>query len=82
MTGLRQGELIGLRWQAIDWAAGRVRVLQSYVRGEFGTPKSRRSSRSVPLADRVAGELDRHFKDSVYNGEEDSCSVTPKVACR
>ena len=61
MTGLRQGELLGLRWRDIDWAAGRIRVRQNYVRGEFGTPKSRRSSRSVPLADRVAGELDRHF---------------------
>ena len=66
MTGLRQGELLGLRWRDIDWSAGRVRVRQSYVRGEFGTPKSRRSSRSVPLADRVAGELDRHFQRSAY----------------
>jgi integrase len=29
------------------------------VLGEFGTPKSRRSTRSVPMADEVAGELDR-----------------------
>ena len=50
MTGLRQGELLGLRWLDIDWSAARLRVRQSYVRGEFGTPKSRRSSRSVPLA--------------------------------
>ena len=35
---------------------------QNYVRGEFGTPKSRRSTRSVPMADRVAGELDRLYK--------------------
>ena len=27
-----------------------VRVRRNYVRGEFGTPKSKRSSRSVPLA--------------------------------
>jgi integrase len=53
MTGLRQGELIGLRWRDIDWPAGRIRVRQNYVRGEFGSPKSKRSSRSVPLADRV-----------------------------
>lgn len=69
MTGLRQGELIALRWRDIDWPAGRVRVRQNYVRGEFGTPKSRRSTRSVPLADRVAGELDRLYT-SRYGDQE------------
>ena len=62
MTGLRQGELIALRWRDVDWSAGRVRVRQNYVLGEFGTPKSKRSTRSVPMADRVAGELERLFK--------------------
>lgn len=41
----------------MDFTAGRVRVRQNYVLGEFGTPKSRRSTRSVPLADEVAREL-------------------------
>jgi integrase len=61
MTGLRQGELCALRWRDVDWPAARVRVRQNYVLGEFGTPKSRRSTRSVPMADVVAGELDRLY---------------------
>ncbi len=60
MTGLRQGELLALRWRDVDWPAGRVRVRRSLVRGEFGTPKSRRASRSVPLADALAAALDAH----------------------
>jgi integrase len=79
MTGLRQGELLGLRWRDIDWPAGRIRVRQSYVRGEFGTPKSKRSSRSVPLADRIAGELDRHFKRSAYQGDDDLVFCHPQT---
>ncbi len=71
MTGLRQGELLALRWRDIDWPAGRVRVRQNYVRGHCGTPKSRRGSRSVPLADRVAGELERHFQRSAYQADDD-----------
>src|SRR3954463_4517405 len=61
MTGLRQGELIGLRWCDVDWVAGRVRVAESYTRGAFDTPKSHRG-RSVPMSDRLAGELERHFQ--------------------
>lgn len=71
MTGLRQGELLALRWRDVDWQAGRLRVRRSFVRGEFGTPKSRRSSRSVPLADRVGAELDTHQALSTYQGDDD-----------
>lgn len=79
MTGLRQGELIGLRWRDIDWSAGRIRVRQNYVRGEFGSPKSKRSSRSVPLADRVAAELERHFQASAYQGDDDLVFAHPET---
>jgi integrase len=77
MTGLRQGELIALRWQDVDWPAGRVRVRRSYVRGEFSTPKSRRGSRSVPLADELAGELERHFKASAFQADDDLVFAHP-----
>ena len=60
-TGMRQGELLALRWRDVDFRAKRIRVRRNFVRGEFGTPKSKRSSRSVPLTDRLAGELDRLF---------------------
>jgi integrase len=70
MTGLRQGELVALRWRDIDWTAGVVRVRRNYSRGQWGTPKSRRSSRSVPLADRVAAELDRHCQRSAYRSDD------------
>jgi integrase len=77
MTGLRQGELIGLRWRDVDWVAGKIRVRQSFVRGEFGAPKSKRSTRAVPMHDRVAGDLDRHFQHSAYNAEEDLVFAHP-----
>ena len=77
MTGLRQGELIALRWRDVDWTAGRVRVRQNYVLGEFGTPKSRRSTRSVPLADAVAGELERLFQQSGRQADDDLVFADP-----
>jgi integrase len=69
MTGLRRGELLALRWRDVDWPNGLMR--RNYTRGEFGTPKSRRSSRAVPLADVIAGELERHFQLSQFTGDDD-----------
>ena len=77
MTGMRQGELLALRWQDIDWPAQRVRIRRSFVRGEFGTPKSKRSSRSVPLADRLAGELDRLHQETPYRHDHDLVFAHP-----
>lgn len=77
MTGLRQGELIALRWRDVDWTAGKIRVRQNYVLGEFGTPKSRRSTRSVPMSDRVAGELDRLCQASRRQGDDDLVFADP-----
>jgi integrase len=37
-TGLRQGELVALRWRDVDWLAGVVRVRRTYSRGEWGRP--------------------------------------------
>jgi integrase len=71
MTGLRQGELIALRWSDVDWPAARIRVRRNFTRQAFGTPKSKRSSRSVPMTDRVAGELERHFKRTAFDADED-----------
>ena len=75
MAGLRHGELIALRWRDVDWVAGRVRVRQNHVLGEFDTPKSRRGSRSVPMAERLAGELDRLHK--ALGAPDDDALVFP-----
>lgn len=77
MTGMRQGELLALRWRDVDWSARRVRVRRSFVRGEFGPPKSKRSSRSVPLADRLAGELDLLHQATLWGGDDDLVFAHP-----
>lgn len=71
MTGLRQGELLGLRWRDIDFEARRVRVVSPFVRGEFGDPKSEGSGRSVPLAERPAVALRELRERSMYPRDRD-----------
>jgi len=56
-TGMRRGEIIGLRWE--DVGADKLRVRRSVVRGHVTTTKSGRS-REVPLSTplrRVLGDL-------------------------
>lgn len=79
MTGLRQGELIALRWRDVDWSAGVVRVRRTRTRGQLGTPKSRRSSRAVPMNDRLAGELERHFQRSAFQTDDDLPFAHPET---
>jgi integrase len=79
MSGLRQGELLALRWRDVDWPAGRIRVRRNYVRGHWGTPKSRRSTRAVPMVDRLAGELDRHHQRSAFQGDDDLVFPHPQT---
>lgn len=57
MTGMRKGELVALRWRDVDFTAARIRVRRNYTCGEFGTPKTRRSTRSIPLAPELADAL-------------------------
>jgi integrase len=79
LTGLRQSELLGLRWRDVDWAAQRIRVRNVYVRGEHSSEgKSDLSTRrSVPMATRLARELDRWSKRTVFNAEEDLVFAHP-----
>jgi integrase len=53
-TGMRQGELLGLTWAAVDLTAGRLEVRASLVRrpGSWSLeePKSGRSRRSIRLS--------------------------------
>ena len=77
MTGMRRGEVVALRWQDVDWNARVVRVRQNFTRGEFGKPKSRRSSRAVPLANRLADELGAHFRWTPHTSDLDLVFAHP-----
>ncbi|TAK36588.1 MAG: hypothetical protein EPO21_02195 [Chloroflexota bacterium] len=62
---MRQGELLGLKWQDVDLAAGVVQVRRSLGRVAHQgfverEPKSARSRRSISLAPPAVDALKRH----------------------
>ncbi len=48
-AGLRQGELIGLRWTDLDMDGSRLTVKRSVFKGKINPPKTARSTRTVRL---------------------------------
>lgn len=69
-TGLRQGELLALRWRDVDFARSVLRVRASYGLGHVTAPKSGKV-RSVPLALDVAEALARLGSLEHFTGEDD-----------
>jgi len=63
-AGLRQGELLGLRWQDMDLEGGKLQVRQQLTRTKdgltFTTPKSAKSRRSIKLTSSAVEALRRH----------------------
>ena len=63
-TGLRQGELLDLKWADLDLTGRRLsvcRALKVTDQGlDFGTPKNNASRRSVPLSKTAAAALKAH----------------------
>lgn len=76
-TGLRQGELLALRWRDVDFAGQRVHVRRSWseaARAEKA-PKSGKV-RSVPLVPELVGPLDRLSRREHFTDDDDLVFVT------
>jgi len=82
-TGMRLGELFGLRWQDIDFKRGILRVQQNYVKGQFGSPKSGKS-RVIPLSPQLRAALlsHRHDKGELVFCREDGSPINRDVIKR
>jgi integrase len=48
-TGLRFGELAGLRWSAVDFERGAIEVRQQFTHGAWSDLKTANARRTIPL---------------------------------
>ena len=56
-TGLRQGELFGLKWRDIDFEHGELNAIRSIVCGVEGRCKTESSQKPVPMHSQLAATL-------------------------
>ena len=49
LTGMQIGELLALRWRAIDFVAGTIEIRESAFKNQFQTPRSDRGTRTIPI---------------------------------
>ena len=69
-TGLRRGELLGLRWQDVELLDRRLHVRQAFVRNEITTPKTKAGRRAIDLGDVAIGALEEQFTDPMHRTPE------------
>ncbi len=67
-TGMRQGELLGLKWEDVDLDDGVLRVNRTIFGGIVSPPKTRSGRRSIRLSKAALASLSRHKANS--NGSE------------
>ena len=61
LTGLRRGELFGLRWKAFDEQTPALAIVEAVYEGEFGTPKTAAGVRTIPISEALS-QLLRNWK--------------------
>ena len=63
-TGMRQMEILGLKWSDLDWIKRTLKVERQLIRGDgvqFAQPKTRSGRRMLVLGDRTIEVLRKHY---------------------
>ena len=71
VTGLRRGELAGLKWQDIDFQNLQIDVQRSVVSQVVGRCKTEASQKPVPIDEYTMGDLLAWFQETAFREPED-----------
>lgn len=75
-SGLRRGELAGLRWNDIDWESLTITPQRSIVDQVVGRLKTQASNRPIPIDSDIARDLQEWREQSKYRESEDYVFAT------
>jgi integrase len=76
LTGMRIGEVLALRWKAVDLVRGIIRVRETVSEGKFGSPKTKSSRREIPISKPVCDVLIARGSSCHQTGPEDLVFAT------
>jgi integrase len=77
VTGLRRGELVGLKWADIDFENGKIHIRRSLVDQIAGEPKTEASKRPIPLEPALAFTLKTWQEQTSYSEPSDWVFASP-----
>ncbi len=77
VTGLRRGELIGLKWGDVQFETRMITVIRSLVGQVVGRPKTVASRRPVPLTPALARVLMAWKEQTPYSAPDDWVFASP-----
>lgn len=81
-TGVRRGELLGLRWRCVflaDPDGAHLKVEETYVRNAADTPKSVAGQRTIAIGRRLADLLFDQRQRSPFDSDDDLVFPNPRT---
>jgi integrase len=67
VTGLRRGELFGLKWEDVNFDEAEIKVVRSVVDQVEGPPKTLASRRPIPMSAELASSLSNWRKQTIFS---------------
>lgn len=71
VTGLRRGELAGLKWSDVDFLNLQINVSRSVVDRHVGKCKTEVSQKPVPIDEYIAADLLEWYRHTPYHAPAD-----------
>ena len=73
-TGMRSGEIDGLKWRYVDFERRQILVRETVVKGEPDTTKTYESARDIEVSQAVCGALRAHYASTGHLSEYVFCN--------
>lgn len=78
-SGLRVGELLGLKWEDVDFEHNVIHIKRSIVKQRIGPPKTEASQKPIPLNTELAKSLRLWKMKTTYNRADDWIYASTKM---